>query len=492
MYSSRAIVEMIAICLFVNGAVFSNVAVAHFTLKQHKNSIYGDDSINTSPQSTFPLMSFDHECSKGEPWRSRVNAWEKQELQSISVLHQQLDDDKNGNIDYFESNGFLREELHYSEDNYERRQENMYRNDDNDDKQVSVKELWDAWVKSEVHNWTVDEVAEWISAIVDLPHYQEKIKELKLNGTFLPRIATNHRNFISAKLGIKDGITRQRLIVKAQDAVLFGSPKDNGYQTIIILKALLLLAITLCGWVFCCYKSCQQDLSRMSKDMEALILAEQTLRNLQKELEIVKRDQEIQVEENDATIFDEEVAELRDEIKLLREKLQQAEDDLCKEIKDRNVYIRTGLKLMNDNEALQNELERSEYEFKVKEWVPPSPLSHLLRVTYEKECESHCRKRRVVEEQLKQAKEAYSKLKKKGWRWSILRASLTSNTQFIDKVDKTILDAKVALTEITEELEEQLSRWRQIENLVKTPIVNSHVTVGITSSIAIQFSHRDK
>jgi len=59
----------------------------------------------------------------------------------------------------------------------------MYRCAGDDDNQVSVKELCDAWVKSEVHNWTVEEVADWITVVVGLPQYQERFRELKLNGT---------------------------------------------------------------------------------------------------------------------------------------------------------------------------------------------------------------------------------------------------------------------------------------------------------------------
>lgn len=78
---------------------------------------------------------------------------------------------------------FLREELKYDRD-YEKRQENFHRNNDN---QVSVRELWETWVRSEVHNWTVEQTAEWIGVFVGLPQYQDKFNQLVINGTYLPR-----------------------------------------------------------------------------------------------------------------------------------------------------------------------------------------------------------------------------------------------------------------------------------------------------------------
>jgi len=70
------------------------------------------------------------------------------------------------------------------EKDYEKRQKAFHRNNDN---QISVKELWEAWVRSEVHNWTVDETVEWLSSFVSLPQYDKKFIMLAVNGTFLPR-----------------------------------------------------------------------------------------------------------------------------------------------------------------------------------------------------------------------------------------------------------------------------------------------------------------
>lgn len=81
---------------------------------------------------------------------------------------------------------FLREELKY-EKNVENRQKAFHRDDDN---QVSVRELWESWVKSEVHNWTIDQTVEWLSVFVGLPKHKEKFLNRSINGTVLPMYDT--------------------------------------------------------------------------------------------------------------------------------------------------------------------------------------------------------------------------------------------------------------------------------------------------------------
>lgn len=48
-----------------------------------------------------------------------------------------------------------------------------------------------------------------------------------------------------------------------------------------ILYSLLVVAVTVCYLVYRRYKLSLEDLSRMSKDMEALVMAEETLHDLQ-------------------------------------------------------------------------------------------------------------------------------------------------------------------------------------------------------------------
>ncbi|GFO06234.1 stromal interaction molecule 1 [Plakobranchus ocellatus] len=69
---------------------------------------------------------------------------DRQGLEAIRSLHLLIDDDHNGNVDQHESDEFLRDELQYT-DGFER-QELFH----NNDKLISVDDLWRAWKFSTV------------------------------------------------------------------------------------------------------------------------------------------------------------------------------------------------------------------------------------------------------------------------------------------------------------------------------------------------------
>ena len=97
-------------------------------------------------------------------------------------------------------------------------------------------------------------------------------------------------------------------------------------------------------------------------------------------------------------------------------------------------------------------------------------------------------RKKAAEGQMEAAKDACDKLKKK--RSSLVGAFVsthgrlvTMNTAFrfllfltlrsIEDVDKSILEAKTALMELTQDLSERSQRWRQIEMLTGVSIVNN-------------------
>lgn len=69
------------------------------------------------------------------------------------------------------------------------------------------------------------------------------------------------------------------------------------------------------------------------------------------------------------------------------------------------------------------------------------------------------------------AKDACEKLKRK--RSSIVGAFVSTHGRSIDDVDKSILEAKTALLELTHDLTERSRRWRQIEMLTGVTIVSN-------------------
>ena len=82
---------------------------------------------------------------------------------------------------------------------------------------------------------------------------------------------------------------------------------------------------------------------------------------------------------------------------------------------------------------------------------------------------------------MENAKDACEKLKRK--RSSLVGAFVSTHGRSIDDVDKTILEAKTALLELTQNLTERSRRWRQIEiltgvNIVNNPGLNTILKIG--------------
>ncbi|KAK6058687.1 hypothetical protein COOONC_03745 [Cooperia oncophora] len=73
--------------------------------------------------------------------------------------------------------------------------------------------------------------------------YADRIVELKIDGTVLPRLAVHNSTYMTSFLGIKSSVHRQKLRLNALDVVLFGhrDPSTKGKD---IALALLLLLLT--------------------------------------------------------------------------------------------------------------------------------------------------------------------------------------------------------------------------------------------------------
>ncbi|KAL7293841.1 hypothetical protein TKK_0012898 [Trichogramma kaykai] len=373
---------------------------------------------------------------------------DRQGLEAIKSLHSQLDDDANGNIDLSESDDFLREELQY-EAGYEKRQRVFHHNDD---MHISVRELWDAWVKSEVHNWTIEQTSEWLTSSVELPQYVPTFIQHRVTGATLPRLAVNNNYYVSNVLGIKDPIHKQKIALKAMDVVLFGPPKDTGHS----LKDLILLsclfgALVGCWFAFQQKKSSQKDLHRMIKDMESLHKADLELKRLQKEFEIVKLEQE----------------SVTTEKRNLEKRLKDESMAMNSSTSDLQVS-----QLKAEIQELKMELQRAEGELEDRLYSPPHGLQHWLQLTHEIENKSYMKKKQIAEKQLQTAREACEKLKKK--RSSLVGAFVSTHGKSIDEVDKSIVEARTALNEVTAELQERVHRWKQIELLCGFNIINNN------------------
>ncbi|XP_066596843.1 stromal interaction molecule homolog isoform X2 [Prorops nasuta] len=369
-------------------------------------------------------------------------------LEAIKSLHSQLDDDANGNVDLSESDDFLREELQY-EAGYERRQRAFHHNDD---MHISVRELWEAWLRSEVHNWTIEQTSEWLSSNVELPQYVPTFIQHRVTGATLPRLAVNNMQYLNNVLGIKDPIHKQKIALKAMDVVLFGPPKDIGHSIKdLILITLLFGALIGCWYAYQQKKNSQKHLFRMMKDMESLHKAELALEDLQKELERARLEQESAATEKQN----------------LEKRLQDESTGLHTSYSDLVVT-----QLNAEIERLKLELQRAEGELEDRCWSPPVGLQHWLQLTHEIENKAYTKKKMSAEKQLQQAREACEKLRKK--RSSLVGAFVSTHGKSIDEVDKSIVEARTALNEVTAELQERVHRWKQIELLCGFNIINNN------------------
>ncbi|XP_044737139.1 stromal interaction molecule homolog isoform X2 [Chrysoperla carnea] len=371
-------------------------------------------------------------------------------LEAIKSLHQQLDDDANGAVDLSESDDFLREELKYASD-YERRQKAFHYNDDT---HVSVRELWEAWLRSEVHNWTVEQTSEWLAMHVELPQYVPTFIQHRVTGATLPRLAVHNMHYLSNVLGIKDPIHKQKISLKAMDVVLFGPPKDSSHHwKDWILVSLLIGALTGCYYTYKQHTNSRKHLNRMMRDMESLHKAEIDLENLQKELERARLEQE----------------SVTTEKQNLEKRLQEAGGD--------NTNLHTSYsdlevsQLKAEIEMLRGELQRAEGELEDRCWSAPIGLQHWLQLTHELENKQYIKKKMAAEKQLQQAREACEKLRKK--RTSLVGAFVSTHGKSIDDVDRSIVEARTSLNEVTQELQERVHRWKQIELLCGFSIINN-------------------
>ncbi|CAG5054271.1 unnamed protein product [Parnassius apollo] len=370
-------------------------------------------------------------------------------LEAITQLHRQLDDDANGNVDLSESDDFLREELQY-DSGYEKRQRAFHHNDD---MHISVKELWEAWLRSEVHNWTTEQTVEWLSQSVDLPQYKNIFLQHRVTGATLPRLAVNNMQYLSNVLGIKDPIHKQKLALKAMDVVLFGPPKEGSRWKDWLLASLLLGAVV-GGWAALrAGRASRTQVQRMLRDMEQLRKAEMALDDMQKELEKARIEQE----------------SVTTEKRNLEKKLREAGDTPLLNSASSDLEMS---QLKAEIEMLRAELRRAEGELEDRCWAPPPGLQQWLQLTHEVENRAYLRKKQQADLQLQQAREACEKLRKK--RSSLVGAFVSTHGKSIDEVDRSIVEARTALNEVTQELQERMHRWKQIERLCGFNIINNN------------------
>ncbi|XP_077354835.1 stromal interaction molecule 2-like isoform X2 [Festucalex cinctus] len=414
-------------------------------------------------------------------------------LVALRHIHKELDDDNDGGIEVNESVEFIREDM-------KQHQTNKHSNLHREDQHITVEELWKGWKTSEVHNWTVEDTVQWLKESVELPQYEKNFRDFRVTGNTLPRIAANEPSFLSMQLKVSDQRHKQKLNLKALDAVLFGPPlrPQHNWMKDFVLMISIVIGVGGCWFAYVQNKSSKVHISQMMKDLESLQNAEQSLLDLQSRLEKAQ-------EENRTVIVEKQNLEqkMRDEITgakkeahRLRDLREGAECELSrlKYAEEELVQVRKALK-------------RAEKEMQSERSLPEA-LQKWLQLTHEVEVQYYNIKKQSAELQLCVAKDEVTmieqtldvflfffamiskpfsfglqaeKIKKK--RGSVFGTLHVAHSSSLDEVDHKILEAKKSLSEVTACLRERLHRWQQIERLCGFPVVNNSGLPSLTASL---------
>lgn len=380
-------------------------------------------------------------------------------FEAVVNIHKQMDDDANGNVDVEESDEFLREDLNYHDPTVK------HSTFHGEDKLISVEDLWNTWRASEVYNWTVDEVVQWLITYVELPQYEETFRKLQLSGTDMPRLAITNATMTGTLLKITDRSHRQKLQLKALDTVLFGPPlltRHNHLKDFMLVVSIV-IGVGGCWFAYIQNRYSKEHMKKMMKDLEGLHRAEQSLHDLQERL------QKAQVEHR--TVEEEKVhleKKLQNEISLakqeaqrLRELREGTENELSRQKYAEQELEQVRMALKNAEKELESH----------SNWSAPESLQKWLQLTHEVEVQYYNIKKQNAEKQLMLAKEGAEKIKKK--RNTLFGTFHVAHSSSLDDVDHKILSAKQALSEVTAALRERLHRWQQIEMLCGFQIVNN-------------------
>uniref|UniRef100_A0A8D1AJG6 Stromal interaction molecule 1 n=1 Tax=Sus scrofa TaxID=9823 RepID=A0A8D1AJG6_PIG len=392
---------------------------------------------------------------------------EKLSFDAVRSIHKLMDDDANGDVDVEESDEFLREDLNYHDPTVK------HSTFHGEDKLISVEDLWKAWKSSEVYNWTVDEVVQWLITYVELPQYEETFRKLQLSGHAMPRLAVTNTTMTGTVLKMTDRSHRQKLQLKALDTVLFGPPlltRHNHLKDFMLVVSIV-IGVGGCWFAYIQNRYSKEHMKKMMKDLEGLHRAEQSLHDLQERLH--------KAQEEHRTVEVEKVhleKKLRDEINLAKQEAQR-----LKELREGTENERSRQKYAEEElEQVREALRKAEKELESHSaWYAPEALQKWLQLTHEVEVQYYNIKKQNAEKQLLVAKEGAEKIKKK--RNTLFGTFHVAHSSSLDDVDHKILTAKQALSEVTAALRERLHRWQQIEILCGFQIVNNP---GIHSLVA--------
>ncbi|NXH20366.1 STIM1 protein, partial [Bucco capensis] len=396
---------------------------------------------------------------------------EQLSFEAVRNIHKQMDDDANGNVDVEESDEFLREDLNYHDPTVK------HSTFHGEDKLISVEDLWKAWKTSEVYNWTVEEVVQWLITYVELPQYEETFRRLQLSGHAMPRLAVNNATMMGSVLKMTDRSHRQKLQLKALDTVLFGPPlltRHNHLKDFMLVVSIV-IGVGGCWFAYIQNRYSKEHMKKMMKDLEGLHRAEQSLHELQERLQKAQEEhRSVEVEKvHLEKKLQDEISIAKQEAHRLRELREGTENELSRQKYAEQELEQVRMALKNAEKELESHCS----------WAAPEALQKWLQLTHEVEVQYYNIKKQNAEKQLLVAKEGAEKIKKK--RNTLFGTFHVAHSSSLDDVDHKILTAKQALSEVTAALRERLHRWQQIELLCGFQIVNNPGIHSLASALNI-------
>ncbi|XP_041257074.1 stromal interaction molecule 1 isoform X4 [Onychostruthus taczanowskii] len=396
---------------------------------------------------------------------------EQLSFEAVRNIHKQMDDDANGNVDVEESDEFLREDLNYHDPAVK------HSTFHGEDKLISVEDLWKAWKTSEVYNWTVDEVVQWLISYVELPQYEETFRKLQLSGHAMPRLAVNNATMMGTVLKMTDRSHRQKLQLKALDTVLFGPPlltRHNHLKDFMLVVSIV-IGVGGCWFAYIQNRYSKEHMKKMMKDLEGLHRAEQSLHDLQERLQKAQEEhRSVEVEKvHLEKKLQDEISIAKQEAHRLRELREGTENELSRQKYAEQELEQVRMALKNAEKELESHCS----------WAAPEALQKWLQLTHEVEVQYYNIKKQNAEKQLLVAKEGAEKIKKK--RNTLFGTFHVAHSSSLDDVDHKILTAKQALSEVTAALRERLHRWQQIELLCGFQIVSNPGIHSLASALNV-------
>lgn len=391
---------------------------------------------------------------------------------AIRILHNKLDVDSDGEVDDFESKRFLESGATSGSGNkngaYSNAHKLKYLHQDGKDRSISVDELWQAWKSSNVYNWTIDETVYWLVNYVELPEFSEIFINSAINGSLLPRLATDS-HFIN-RLGISDPSAKKKISIKAMDVVLFGPPKLGSPSKVrdFIVSLVTLIAVSACVVFYKRNIASQKALLAMQENLESLQRAEDQMQELQQELEKAQKAQEAVVTEK---------KNLEHQLEMHRQFSASSSlaDQAANKIGSKQSLITLSncdtlsldaehvAKLEDEVKKLRKELEETYNSMETKKFRAPFPLRSLLKATYNIESQYYQEKKLNLEIKATEVKLRNQKLQKK--KTSFLGYYKMAQENSLEEDLNTIVEVKEAIMQVTKEIKERTERWRAIEEL---------------------------